>query len=256
MIDEKYLELVNKEIDGEITPKEKERLEKYIEENPELKQLYIDMIKTSDLLDEVEEMEPSINLKKSIINSLDPNLHKKAEKESVVNRILNIFLPHPKYRVAFAFVLGLFVGFLVLNTFFYKQQTLEISDLYGTIGLNENSNYENLENFPVQSPDINGAINIKRKDDVLFLEMALKSHKEYDLLVRFNPENLYFIEFIPHSKNEFVISNQDNYLQTTCLGDNKFIFSFLLLNKELSDLHIELLSEGSKIFEKNVFLNK
>ena len=107
--------------------------------------------------------------------------------------------------------------------------------------------------FPVQSPDINGTINVKRKDDVIFLEMALRSHKEYDLFVRFNPENLYFIEFIPHSKNEFVISNQDNYLQTTCLGDNKFIFSFLLLKKESFDLNIELHSEGSKIFAKNVF---
>ena len=40
MIDEKYIELINKDIDKEITRKEKTLLESYLKSNPEARNLY------------------------------------------------------------------------------------------------------------------------------------------------------------------------------------------------------------------------
>ena len=48
MIEEHYRILIHQEIDGEISGKDRIKLLKYLEENPEAKNLYQDLKKTSN----------------------------------------------------------------------------------------------------------------------------------------------------------------------------------------------------------------
>ena len=71
MIDQKYIELINHEIDGVITPKQKSMLDNYLKKNPQAEKLYQELIATSKIIDQIPAIEPSENLKKRIMNSID-----------------------------------------------------------------------------------------------------------------------------------------------------------------------------------------
>ena len=64
MIEDKYLELIHKKIDGEITEKEKEELFQFLKANPEAEKLYNDLLDISKDLGDIGEIDPSSESKK------------------------------------------------------------------------------------------------------------------------------------------------------------------------------------------------
>ena len=57
MIDEKYLELIHRKIDGDITEDEKDQLFRFLKTNPEAEQLYNDLLEMSKDLGGLEEID-------------------------------------------------------------------------------------------------------------------------------------------------------------------------------------------------------
>lgn len=255
MVAKKYIELINKEIDGLINRVEKAELQQYIIENPEAHKLYNEMIRTAGLLDNIDEVEPSINLKKRISNSIDTNLYKDKTKRSERKSVISILFPYPKHRLAFAFALGIALGLLIYSTIlinFHQQQQINITDLYGTIGINEKVAYENLEIIPVESSEIKGDIKVNRAENIMLFEIDLSSAKKFEFLVEFKSDQLIFNNFIPLNSNEYLIDNGENYVRTVCSGDNKFAVTFHSLTDEFTNVNVKLIYSGNLLIDKEI----
>ena len=255
MTDKKYIELINKEIDGLINQEEKAELRQYIIENPEAHKLYDEMIHTAGLLDNIDEVEPSLNLKKQIFNSIDTNLYKAKTKRSFLNSLITNLFPYPKHRLAFAFAMGITVGLLIYSTIlidFHQKQQINITDLYGTIGVNEKVTYENLEIIPIESSEIKGDIKVNRAANIILFEIDLSSAKEFEFLVEFKSDQLIFINFIPLISNEYLIDNGENYVRTLCSGDNKFAVTFHSLTDEFTNVNVKLIFSGNLLIDKEI----
>ncbi len=255
MVDKKYIELINKKIDGLINQVEKAKLQQYIIENPEAHKLYNEMIRTAGLLDNIDEVEPSINLKKQIFNSIDTNLYKNETKKSGRKSVISILFPYPKHRLAFAFATGIAVGLLIYSTIlinFHQQQQINITDLYGTIGINEKVAYEILEIIPVESSEIKGDIKVNRAENIILFEIDLSSAKKFEFLVEFKSDQLIFNNFIPLISNEYLIDNGENYVRTVCSGDNKFAVTFHSLTDEFTNVNVKLIYSGNLLIDKEI----
>ena len=144
MIDTKYIEHINKEIDGLNTPEESIALREYLSDNPEAQKLFDELMEISRMLESVPPIEPSQNLKKYILN--DPVTQHYVPRNnnighfflSFVNNInpLTLFLnlqesvmKKQKYVLAAIVVAIVFVGYM---SFFYPWPSS--SDVQGTIG--------------------------------------------------------------------------------------------------------------------------
>ena len=255
MVDKKYIELINKEIDGLINQVEKAKLQQYIIENPEAHKLYNEMIRTAGLLDNIDEVEPSINLKKQIFNSIDANHYKVKTKQSFLKSLIASLFPFPKHRLAFAFALGIAVGLLIYSTIlidFQQQQPINITDLYGTIGVNEKVAFENLEIIPVKSSEIKGTIKVNRAKNIILFEIDLRTSKEFEFLIEYKSDQLIFNNFIPLISNEYLIDNGDNYIRTVCSGDNKFAVTFHSLTDEFTNVNVKLIFSGNLLIDKEI----
>ena len=73
MIDQKYLELINKDIDDTISAPEKEVLDEYLKINPEAYSMHQELMEMDKLLDKLPDNDPSDSLKARILNSIDFN---------------------------------------------------------------------------------------------------------------------------------------------------------------------------------------
>ena len=69
-IEAKYVELMNSDLDGEISDAERIDLAEYLEANPEAAAMRADLGELCEALDELAQMDPPPHLKYAILDSL------------------------------------------------------------------------------------------------------------------------------------------------------------------------------------------
>lgn len=228
-IDKYYIELMNKEIDGLITPQEKTELQNYFSENPDAKKMYQQMKHMAEVLTQIPQFEPSPNLKKRIINSLDFNRFTKNEIGvnlfSWLSRRLHVSRP----QLAYIFAFGLIVGFIIHLLFFTQQldqKSLNLDDLTGTIGIIDSKEYISIRKIPIDLPDISGNIEIGKLAKFTILTTTLFSQNQYELVVEYNNSEVSFIGMKPQNTPHFLVENIRNRLKISHYGnsDNTLVF--------------------------------
>lgn len=258
MENEKNIQLINKQIDGLISEPEKLELQKIMKDNPEVRRLYDELCQTADLLSDADELEPSENLKKYIMNSIDADLYKESKEKSSKRLSFFSFPQFPKYRLSLVFATGLVAGIFIYSTLLVKlfnEESINTIDLTGTIGANESLSFTNIKSFPVETPEINGEINIKSAVNIFVFNVDLNASKELTLLIEFKPDQVRFNNFVPHLSNEYLINKGENYVKTTCNGDIKFDVYFNPLISDKTDVHIKLLSSGITVFSRELSIS-
>ena len=76
MIPEKTIELIHKEIDGELTSNEKSSLQDLLKNDPEAQKLYDNLMSTAGHLEKMPDIDPPPDLKEGIMAGLDENLYR------------------------------------------------------------------------------------------------------------------------------------------------------------------------------------
>jgi len=234
MVDQKYLELINKEIDNTISASEKELLDKYLRSNPEAYTMRQELSEAEKLLDRLPDKDPSISLKQRILHSIDFDRYAYKKKKSIAGYFSAAFSgPRKKLTTSFAF--GLVTGIIILSIIFYTSyhnNLSEVNTVFGTMGLPES---EVLKSVDVNSMDIAGKIEISKAANHYWVFVNLSSSKKYTLQIEFDQTNLK------------VESQSDNSP-----------YSFLLSANEIDShkLLLKILRDESKLFEHEILLSK
>jgi hypothetical protein len=114
MIDERYIELINKELDGFNTEAESKELEEYLSDNSEALQFYDELLRAASALKRVEEVEPPSFLKTHILNSVKALPIPARPGFGWIHAALDMFRQRPVVRYSVVFASGLCVGILLL----------------------------------------------------------------------------------------------------------------------------------------------
>ena len=248
MIDKKYIELINKDIDKEITPKEKALLESYLNSNIEAKNLYDELRASENLLDKLPDNDPTVNLKKQILNSIDKNKYSRTKMVSPFrNRILQTIF-QTKYKIAFTFTLGLLAGLLIYSFLFNNNQATGNNGIYGTIGLNSDI----IKSIPVETSNIMGKLDIKWINNNLGLDFALNSPEQYNLALKFNPDKTKFDNISFYGKNKIKLDSEDNILKLSESGRHNYMLLFSLKAKMTVNFNLQISRAGNMLFEKEI----
>ena len=109
MNEDDLLELIEKAMSGGLSVDEGERLQAYIDADPEARTLHRKMVATGDVLKQVRDIKAPASLKQGIMDSLDARrypLKQRAELgPSLWERIFR-----PRMRLVYAFAVGVLVG--------------------------------------------------------------------------------------------------------------------------------------------------
>ena len=254
MIDKKYIELINKEIDKEITLKEKALLHEYLNSNKEAKNLYDQLLASENLLDQLPDNDPSVNLKKQILNSIDQSRYTPVKKYSKFSNFIHQTIFQTKYKIAFTFTLGLLAGLLIYSFLFNNTPLTENYDLYGTIGFN---NTELIKSIPVESSNILGKVEFLRSYNHLGIEFTLNSQDPCDLTLKYNQDNLSFDNISFYGKNKIKLDSEEDMLKISESGNHNYLLLFSLKAEMTVKFNLQLSRKGNIIFEKEiVVINK
>jgi hypothetical protein len=126
MIDEKYIELIQADVDGELPEQHRAELSRYLLANPEARIVRDELRQLSEALDRLPAIEPPPELKGSILAAVRVPTAAAVRTRSNWNRI-------PALRVAAAFAGGLLVSAVAFQLGPDRQAALDVSEVAGTL---------------------------------------------------------------------------------------------------------------------------
>ncbi len=214
----KYLELIHKEIDGIITPAEKKKLENAARKDPDLTRLQKELRNTAEILKQVPVMEPSPNLKKKIIHAIDFSRYSpRSEGDDWLSKITN-WITTPRLRLAYAvgagMVMGIVISLLLIGNPF-SNQPIPISELYGTIGINEN-NFQTLKELTIDLEGIQGAIVLNSFQDMVWFEVNIETNQSSEIQFTYDEQLISFIGLRPIAWGKTVMETNQNMVKLLC----------------------------------------
>ena len=129
-IDEKYAELINADIDGEITPDEKAKLEAFLAESKAGRALQEELRSLCSTLDEEDLLEPPPHLRHVVMNSIPKS---RPGAETRPSFLESLFAVRP-LRYAATFAAGVVMTIAIVDSGQIQQGAFnDVTGLVGTI---------------------------------------------------------------------------------------------------------------------------
>ena len=172
MIDKKYIELMNKEIDRVITPGEKQELHNYLSVNEAARNYYDGLLSAVDYAENLADFNPPENLKKRIMNSIDFSLY---ESKTRSKKTLS-FLWGLKFKYAYTFAAGLLAAILIYTFFTLNSGKVNNDEIYGTIGAA--GNIKTIQEIQLNFSDISGKIELKESENNFWFVISADTPQE------------------------------------------------------------------------------
>lgn len=257
MIEKPYIEYINYEIDGVITPHQKALLDDYLKVNPEAEKLYMEMIATSKILNATPQIEPSTNLKKRILNSVIVKPFEVRSKTAWISNLNLDWIFNPKSKLAFAFILGMFVTFLLLTPFWLHRvpdKTVRVEDFYGTMALTHIKEIKPYKQMDLDLSFIQGQISFKRHEQLYILELNIACDDQTELAFEFNPDHLQLLNIKPGLSNQKMEINNS----LVKIADTEIINSLLFftsMSHVSTTIDLKVYRNGILQLHQNIELN-
>ena len=248
MIDKRYIELMNREIDNLNTPAEKQDLHHYLDENIESREYYDELLAADQALMQVPEPVVPNNLEKRIINSIDFGKYDRKPESRRAFGFIHGF--NKKYVLTFA--AGLLAGIFIYALFSMNSQNFRQNEVSGTIGVEEALT---IREVPINLDEIQGDISLKEKNDLYLFEISLNSEIPVALTISY-PDQIKLESFQPGIPGRMSLITAGNMIKAENSGPQQYIFSFTTTGKNPPPVHIELAKSGKKIFEHMFALNR
>jgi hypothetical protein len=230
MNEQEYIELIDKEIAGTISPSEREALHQHMKKTPGAQKIYREVLQTSSLLKGAGDVEPPGYLKQRIMNSLDFSRYQARERRPVLRFLQKAGRIGLKPRLAYAFALGMVVGLVVYSVFLTSpggRYGSDVREMYGTIGISEKSRFAPVEKVPVDMPEAAGSVNLLRFEDLLRFEVTLWSADPFEVFLLYDPAELDFDGLSPSAYGEIVLETADGCVRASGSGSVDFLLAFV-----------------------------
>jgi hypothetical protein len=180
---EKYLELMHAELDGEATDKELTVLREYLASHPEAQNDHAELVKLTDILNQVEEVEAPDDLHGSIMAALPP---RRSVPEIGTWKSRSRFRI-PLIRYGYALAAGLLLGAALTGIAFRSLSPIEKSEVYGTLAVRKNApRYVAVEQMNLDSPDLGGSVELSRSGSNAMIIFDLRGQQAVEVEVGFD----------------------------------------------------------------------
>ncbi len=253
MIDEKYIEWMHLAIDGKLSRKDREKLDVYLQSNAEAREFFEQLLRTVEILDHTEEIEPPDDLKQRIMSSIDFSRYAaKEQKASFAERLTEWFY-RPQAKLVYAFAAGLLLGLLALSPFWFKYAQPDVTDLSGTIGVLPDNRFRTIEEIPVQTSGLAGTIEIKKYQQFISVNIHIKTINTAQLTIEFDPGLLQWNRFIPQGAEAVNLKYKSNTLTFLLSSSTEMSLFFRQLQPD-ARLTLRLIGDGNLVVEKTLVI--
>ena len=252
-----YFELINKKIDGLLTPEEEAELNRYFEDDPKLKTLYQKLLKTTQLLEELPEAEPSPDLKSQILETIRQKAGYQQPSMTKITKRLSEYFPIRNRRTVFAFGFGILIGmciFLLLPITSLTIPGSNYDNLMGTIGIGS-AQVKIVEKLPIHLQHIKGNIIVRQHEEVIGISVNIDTERQLEIHFEYEPEELRFMRFEPYNDAEINLINGPSTIKTTSTGNSQYFLHFKKETEQADLINLKIFTRGIIKYNHDIVFN-
>ena len=250
MIDQGIIELINKEIDGDILPSEAQRLREYLAGDPSAQELNDDLHAAVRILATVKEVDPPGTLKPVVFTAIGAMAAKGSERQS---KERSSWLPWGAIRqlitpgFVYAFAGGLATGMIVLALIFnaFNMPPFDEFHASGTMAMTA-------ETVTVNLDKVHGTIVADHANGIKSLNLNLWSLEDITVHIAFDPKAVRIDNVKPSEKPSTRVSIRDGNVEIQGNGLVECRIAFQSALEPLPQVHVTLISAGKSIYGKNM----
>ena len=215
-IEQKYTDLINADIDGEISDAERIELQSFLDENAEGRALHDELASLSATLQSVEVEEPPPYLRHIIMNAVPPT---RAPDESP--GFLQILLATPALKYAATFAAGVFLTLSIVNSGQMANQAFD--DVTGLVGPVADPVQSELESsIAVNEVDIAGTVSLRSSGSMLILDFDLVSKDHINIEAAYTDRTIWFNGFGQLESEGTTVSAEKGRVQLRMEGKRRY----------------------------------
>ena len=251
MIEDRFIELMNQEIDGVNSPSQSDELRRFLESSSEGRRYYDELRGVTRVLEEAGPLAVPGELRHQILSRLHPHRPHPRTKTPFFDAIRERL--RPKY--VYAFAVGLIAGICLYAVFFNysgDRSHLNRESLYGTIALGQAEGTPS-SSIPVEMDfeGITGEAVFDFFNQALVARIKLKSVTKIDLVFEY-PDDISFEAFRTLVDAGHSLQSSHGSLMVTNEGVSDFVVVFKEPASAQTPLLFRVLSGGNVVFEKTV----
>ncbi len=189
----RILDLLNRNIDGVATPKDRLKLEKLVDSDPDIARLYADLRRLAEVLARSTSVDPPPSLKHAIMRNIEISLHS-PEESPVVHGFHKVIQPFRALQGGRVFALGLVAGILVFAGVesILKTPGSGEGEMTGTMASPAlTPGLVKVTHIDISQDKLTGAVDVSSSKDVSFLQVRVQGSGSLRAEVSYDPKTLH-----------------------------------------------------------------
>lgn len=197
MLEERIIQMINADLDGELGQADKEELDAILESSAEARSMRVELLKLTNLLDSVPDLVQPAGLSDQIIDRLAP-----ASRKSAFS-LASLFPSFQPATAGLAFAAGLLVsvGFYELAP--RHGSAVDTASMVGTMVAGQNSQQTvRMDNLAIDQAGVSGTVSLQRNGAFLVLSFDLDSEEITEIEISLTEAGLSFGGFAHAASND------------------------------------------------------
>jgi len=251
-IEAKYVELMNADLDGEISDAEHVDLAEHLELNPEAAAMQAELAELCGALDEMGQMDPPPHLKYTILDSLQ-NPGKTAQTRSRGFSLQQLFAM-PALRHAVTFGAGAFLTFALISSDRISDQAFD--DVTGLVGTISDSAPEasGQNTIRLTSNEIAGVVSTHPAGSLNVVDFNLAAEGPIEIVAEFSNNELWFKGFAQLENDDTRIVADEGLVRMHIQGRNRYALYLQHTSDIDSIVSFKFYSAGNLIHEADLII--
>lgn len=247
MIPDRYIELMQREIDGVNSNRQSVKLAAYLEQHPQARAFFNELAATANTLQRLERVEPPPQLRQQIVDAL-PKQRYPRRRKSWLGLLAALPIPDFTRKPGLAFAGGLGLGLaamLLLTVLLQPALVVDERNAAGSLLSQEQAGYTTL--FPIDAGDLRGEL---RWQPAGVVELVLATATPVEVVIEFEAAGIAGVAARDGVLPEARISGRA--FRVRHQGSRSYRLVLAPGDIHTPALHCRIMREGVPVFEQSI----
>jgi hypothetical protein len=245
-IDPNIVELINADIDGEISPADKDTLEAMMAESPEAQAMHAELSGLSSSLDDLPDLDAPPYLIHTIMAEVPKN-----ESQDRGDFLRGLFAA-PALRYAAMFVAGSVLTLSLVSSDQVSERAFsDVTGLVGTIS-SEVPVGPGIQTLQIDRTDVAGHITVRSSGPLLIVDFDLVSNGPIDIVASYSDQSVWFNGFAQLESPGASISAESGRISMKINGKRRYALYLHNAGDRNVSIHLRFMSDGEVVYDTDI----
>lgn len=249
VIDSKIVDLINADIDGEISATDKKTLGEALAENPAARAMHAELAGLVSSLDALPDLEPPPHLRHTILAAA-PRPRQAAEKQR--DRSLRTLFLSPALGYAGTFAAGVILTWSLVSS--DQAQHRAFDDMTGLVGTMtaEIPAGSGVQTVDINRPEVAGRVTLRSKGPLLVVDFDLVSGEAVDVVASYADQAVWFNGFAQLESPGAAVSAESGRITMQFEGKRRFALFLNHGGDRDVEINLQFRSGGKVVYDTDL----